>query len=34
MKGANAQEMWFIFKPFATRQMAKTIQIRRTARWL
>jgi len=23
-QGAKAQEMWFIFKPFATKQMAKT----------
>jgi len=24
LQGAKAQEMWFIFKPFATQQMAKT----------
>nr|WP_319383560.1 hypothetical protein [uncultured Roseibium sp.] len=24
LRGAKAQEMWFIFKPFATMQMAKT----------
>jgi len=24
MKGAKAQEMWSIFKPFATQQMVKT----------
>jgi len=23
-QGAKAQEMWFIFKPFATKQIAKT----------